>query len=392
MNVTARAGDGRGGRRVMSQVGFLEAVSVVSVQTDRAHYQFDDTEELRQPKQIVLVGYGLNADYKRLASSLAEDRLLRNSSSPLHSGVAVYPDDSRLLMSGDLSSDTTSRAKTSVVVQAMTGRQGPAPHFVVTRKGGLIIGPSIDATTTVIPALSQSAIFVMVESALVMLRSDHESRRYDRLMEAPMPLIQASTLATLINKLLVAVGSTVSRSVITTVSADASGIVYRRADTLPSVPEALFRSPPTLPDTTLRLDYATSTPEPFLRYVDAQGSYDLATQVWEPPNAPPTPTGRVEALTAIAQTDTAGAESVYMGAYATLAAEERALDMARTVRSQIFVQRHRTSVQNSEEAGAQAARVAEAGSGSLLPTEVPANVGPHSYDFTTGLWGDNKAV
>ena len=387
INSTARRGEGGAVRRVLSDVGFLQAVQVTYVNASRNHVHFDDTSERRSISQIVLVAYGLQEDYKRLASQRPEDRLLRHSASPLQSGVEVSPYGSHFVMSGSLGADTASAAKTQRVVRAMTTNQGPAPHFIVTRKGDVIIGPSIDGETTVLPALRETAIFVAVESALLMPKEDHAEKRYSRIFEAPMPLIQSVTLATLVNKLRVAVGATTPAVFAT------PGLSYAWGDTLPSVQRMLFDSEapaPVVPG--VELDYSQTIQRAFFALVEAQGSYDLATQVWLPAGAPPVRSGREEARTAIGQVDTAGAESAYLGAYATIAAEARADDMQAQVRSQMFVSRHRVVHNDADDASASSAHVAEVGASSLLPTEVPTNVGPHTYDFTTGLWGDNKAV
>lgn len=393
LNITARAGSTVPGRRVLSDVGFFEAVQVTYVNPARAHVSYGDADVRRDPTQIVLVGYGLQEDSRRLRSSNPQDRLLRHNASTLRSGVELHPDYPTLVMNGDLRADTSSVAKTQNVVRAMTSNQGPAPHFIVNRRGDLIIGPSIDGVTTVVPALKDSAVFIAVESMLVMTLEDHQARRFDRLIEAPLTPAQASTLLTLINKLLVALSATVPSTFHDVIEAGRAGFGYLRANTLEDVPARLFQqTPPALPVEGLTLNYGASTPATVFTLAAQQGTYDLTTQVWRPPGTPPTRAGRQEARTAIGQVDTAGAESAYMGAYATIAAEERADAMQAQLRSQIFVQRHRVAHNDASNAGAEAARVAEVGSGALLPTEVPVNAGIHAYDFTTGLWGDNKAV
>lgn len=393
LNITARAGATVPGRRVMSDVGFFESVQVTYINPARAHVSYGDQDVRRDPTQIVLIGYGLLDDSRRLRSSNPQDRLVRHNASVLRSGVELHPDVPTLVMSGDLRPDTSSTAKTQNVVRAMTSNQGPAPHFIVTRRGDLIIGPSIDGVTTVVPALKDAAIFIAVESMLVMSLEDHAARRFDRLIEAPLTPTQASTLLTLINKLLVAIGSTVPSTFHDAIEAGRAGFGYLRANALDDVPLRLFQqNPPALPLEGLTLNYDASTPATLFGLAASQGTYDLATQVWRPPGTPPTRAGRQEARTAIGEVDTAGAESAYLGAYATIAAEERSDAMQAQLRSQIFVQRHRVAHNDASTAGAEAARVAEVGAGSLLPTEVPANAGLHAYDFTTGLWGDNKAV
>jgi len=377
----------------MSDVGFLQAIQITYVNVAPTNVTYNDTEERRAIKQIVLVAYGLADDYRRLTSTNPNDRLVRHTASNLRGGVEAYAANNALIQSGDLGADSAAAPKTQKVVRAMTTNQGPSPHFVVTRKGDLIVGPSIDGTTSVVPDFQGSAVFIAVEGALLMPREDHAVRRFDRIFEAPYTLIQATTLATLVNKLLVACGATLPRVFNETLTPSDSGFTHRRADVLPDVLQTNFRTTDwELPIPGVTLDYAKSTPSSFFNLVSAQGPYDLATQIWMPANAPPVRAGREEARTAIGQVDTAAAESAYMGAYATIAAEERADEMQRQVRSQIFVQRHRVAHNDADSASSDAASVSEVGSSALLPTEVPANLGPHTYDFTTGLWGDNKAV
>lgn len=386
VNATARRGDGTP-RRVLSDVGFLQSTQVTFVNTSRMHVTFNDTEERRAIENLVLVGYGLSDDYKRLVSSRPEDRLVRHNASVLRGGVEHHPDDSGLVMNGDLDAQTSDVTKTQKVVRAMTTDAGPAPHFIVTRKGDLIIGPSIDGETTVVSELRAKAVFIAIESMLVMGKADHAARRFDRIFEAPLTGRQAVTLATLVNKLRVALGTTVPRTF------GSPGLSYRRSIAMADVQETLFQTTkPNLALPGVTLDFSFTTQNSFFELVDAQGSYDLATQVWQNPNTPPIRTGRQEARTAIGQVDTAAAESAYMGAYATIAGEERSDDMQRQVRSQMFVSRHRAGHTESTEILTNAGHVAEVGGAALLPEEVPANAGPHTYDFTTGLWGDNKAV
>ena len=393
LNITPRAGSTGPQQRVMSDVGFFESIQVTYVNASRAHVSFGDADARREPTQIVLVGYGLAEDRRRLESTRPEDRLLRHTASALQSGVEVHPDYPSLIMSGDLRVDTSSVAKTQSVVRAMTSNQGPAPHFIVTRRGDLIVGPSIDGVTTVVPSMRESAIFIAIETMLVMSIEDHSVRRFDRMIEPPLTPAQAATVLTLLNKLRVALGSTVPAQVRDAIDAGRPGIGYVRGTALPSVPMRLFQtSPSALPYEGLTMDYSATTPPTLFSLINAQGTYDLATQVWRPPGTPRVRSGRQEARTAIGQVDTAGAESAYLGAYATIAAEERADAMQSQLRSQVFVQRHRVAHNDAGAAGAEAARVAEVGASSLLPTEVPINSNLHAYDFTTGLWGDNKAV
>jgi hypothetical protein len=295
-------------------------------------------------------------------------------------------------MSGALDAETYSAQKTALVVRGLTSTQGPAPHFIVNRRGDIIVGPGIDGETSVLFAYADTGIFIAVESALAIAREDHAARRFDRIVELPLASVQLITLGVLVNKLMTALGSSVPATFYDNLSATAAGFTYGWVDTLEGVSPYNFRQrPKPAPHPALRFDYSTSTgPDFFSSVVLAQGSFNLATDIWRPLAAPRPIAGREEVRAALGSVDTAGAESVYMGNYATLAAGERSSEMQTTQRAQMFVQRMRVSHTGADEAATQAANATETGTSTVLPNEEPANVGPHTYDFATGRWGDNS--
>lgn len=89
----------------------------------------------------------------------------------------------------------------------------------------------------------------------------------------------------------------------------------------------------------------------------------------------------------MAQLNTAGEETALMGNYATVAAGDRSTEMQTVIRSQVFVQRQRVAQQAEETAANQSADAAAASTTNRLPDENVLQTDPHSYDFSTGLWG-----
>jgi hypothetical protein len=121
--------------------------------------------------------------------------------------------------------------------------------------------------------------------------------------------------------------------------------------------------------------------------VAQQGPYELATDIWRPFASPTPASTREEARSAMAQLTTAGEETALMGSYVTVAAGDRSTEMQTVIRRQVFVQRRRVAQQTEENAANQAADAAASTLSTTLPNENVLQTDPHSYDFSTGLWG-----
>lgn len=390
LNVSARAG-ARTPRRLMSDTGFLAECQFSYANAHRSNFSYDDAEDPREIRQIVLVGYGVVSDYNRLISADRAARLVRDVTAAGHGGVSPYPGNPNLLMSGTLDGDTISRAKTRSVIHGMTTTSGPAPHFVISRKGDVVVGPGVDAETTYVPTYADYGVFVALESALVISREDHHNQRYDRIMELPLTAVQLTSLGVLVNKLLVALGPSFPRQFVDGLEPVSRGFTYQwfSQDQVPQLHPWNFQDPqPASVISNSELNYAPTNPTNFFELAASQGTFDLGTQVWRPLAAPTPVAGREDVRQALDSVDTAGEESAQIGNYVTLAAGERSNEMQTVTRSQMFVVRHRVAVGDAEGAAENAATAASAvDSTSGLPTEVPANFEPHTYNFHTGQWG-----
>lgn len=390
LNITARAGNDTTPRRLMSDFGFLRDAQFTYIAAHRANYSVDDTGDQRDIRQIVLYGYGLLSDRRRLTASREANRLVHPAVAGGSAGVSTYPGNEALVMSGGLGPTTASATKQATIIHAATTNTGPAPHFIVNRDGDVTVGPAIDCKTSVFARRSETAIFVALESALVMTRADHAARNYERLLELPFTNKQLIGVAVLVNKLLVALGSSVPRTFSETLAPTDSGFTYVLQDlsSLEGVISPIFKDAPYAPEVPeLAFDYTACTGTGFFALVDAQGSYNLATEVWRPFATPPQTAGREQVRGVMNLPDTVGGASVKQGAYITLAMGDRSVEMQTTARRLMFIQRQRaTQIQAEAIAGQSTVVNAQLDEAQLLNEEV-ANVLPHTYDFATGKWG-----
>lgn len=387
LNVQAFPGQSGPPRRFMSDIGFLSSGGFAYLNPNQANYYYDDTESPRDILQIILVPYGIEADFQRLTSSAPRDRLVHAVGAGT-GGVSPHPEDDRFLMSGTLNARLYSEAKQTAAVRRITSRTGPATHFIVNREGGVSIGPSVDAITSAVPDFSDTAVFVAVESALMILAADHTQRRFDRILEQPLTSPQVVQLAVLLNKLFTAFGSNFPRAFSSSLTPAQAGLRYE----FPTSPQQIaagnfIQTPPTQPVENPRISYAFTTPVNFFNTVAQQGPYELATDIWRPFASPTPASTREEARSAMAQLTTAGEETALMGNYVTVAAGDRSTEMQTVIRRQVFVQRQRVAQQTEENAANQAADAAASTLSTTLPNENVLQTDPHSYDFSTGLWG-----
>lgn len=391
-NIYARPGETRAPRRLMSDVGFLSSRQYVYLNANQRNFYYNDDEGPRDILQIIIVGYGAAADYRRLTSSRPSDRLVHQIGAST-GGVAPHPEDDRYLISGALNDAFYSEAKQQAAIQGVTGRQGPSPHFIINRKGDVAVGPSVDASTTVIPDFADSGVFIAIETALMILREDHTQRRFDRILEMPIPPVQYTQLAVMVNKLLVALGSAFPRTFTSNLTAEQAGFSYRLLSAPERVSPANFSATtPVQPVTNPRISYANMTPTVFFNAVREQGPFNLATDIWRPFAEPTPAAGREEVRTAVGQVSTAGEEAALMGNYVTIAAGDRSTEMQTVIRRQVFVQRQRVAQQDAETTSNQAAEAATSSLSNTLPNEQVLQTEPHSYDFTTGEWGTPDPV
>jgi len=376
-NLAVRPGDSVAPRRLISDVGFLADSAFGYVNAHNAHITAPEDDAPRPISHIALVPYGVKTDRDRLRSRRTSDRLVSTRRGDRTApGVCTLPSNPTYVTPAYIDADTYTVGKTDRAVRNMATRlPGPALHALIDRQGGVVIGPAIDFRTMAVPELEATAVFIGLEGALAMPIGEFRARSGQDIFELPYTGVQLIALATLVNKLLTA---------------------------LPGVPRVFSRSNPGINvfgpsnfssgrwrDSSISpFQYDATDDAPFLALVNAQGSYDLATEIFRPLDAPRAVTGRREVQTAIGRVDTAGARSLIMGAYVDIAAPERSLDMIAQTREQIFAHRRMVSHQDADEAGSSSGH---ATAGEVLNRVQPEtqNVGPHVYNYATGRWGDD---
>lgn len=383
-NVEAQPGSSQAPRRLLSDTGFPSTTQFTYLVPASAHVVRH--EDPRAATRVTICPYGVVEDRARLVSTNETDRRVRTSNASGSTGLRVCPLNDAYLVSAELDDDTYAEAKTVRLVQSITNpRGGPAYHVVINRRGDVIVAAALDDTTRASGDNAEVSIDVAVESALAIRQADHAARQLNELVELPFTTPQLAALAALIGKLAAAYPAITQR--LTPATTSGAGYAYRWPITTPDA------TPRNLTSGAWRahspFNHEDSDAPRIFRIAADRRPFDLTTEVFRSADAPRARTGRAEAQAAVSQADTAGAESVMLGAYAALAGEERATEMQQATRLQVFVQRIAMAHHDAAEAGQAAGQVAEAGS-PAAPSPA-ANVSPHVFDFTTGLWGDGAS-
>lgn len=388
-NLAPRPGASTVAQRLLSDIGFLEGTQFSYLNANAAHVTPPVDDSPRDIRQLVLCAYGLGLDASRFTSRNTTVRTARGPGTP---GLAPFVDLPSVLVSAELDRETYSAQKNDLVRRNMTQRRsGPAYHFLIDRRGGITVGPALDYQTSVVPARSEHGVFIGLEGALGIARAELDAGRTSSAFELPYTSLQVLTLTVLLAKLFTAY-PTIPRAV---------------SDPEDGAVPALLYAAPTLPDGVARrnfsngawiqqesygvdFDYGLTDDAALNAAVTQEGAFDLATEIFRPLQAPPALAARDEVRTAIGTVDTAGAQALFLGAYTSIASPERANDMQAQTRRQIFVERLRVTHNEADDAGAQAAETSEGGSTltPVIPTVV--NADPHTYNYTTGLWGDEE--
>lgn len=328
----------------------------------------------RTIRTLAIHPYGLAVDARLLRSSAPEDAVVWDEGSP--TGVRVYPGVDAWVMPGRLSDDTYDAEKTVTLLAAMTNAAvGPAYHAVIDRRGNVIVGAALDDTTHPAGIATEGVINVALEGALVRRLEGEELR------ELPYRSVQLRALASLVAKLRAAEPD------FATALAAASGVpgIYvawpelGETVALGNFTGGTWRGGP--------FDYTASDDPGFFQLVDLDGVYDLATEVFRPANSPPSNTRRALVAAAISRTDTAGRESVYLGAYTDIAARDRNEEMGAATRREFFVGRARTTHRDGMAGTVRAAEVHATAPTAPAPVQ---NSDPLMFDFSTGFFGDGK--
>lgn len=388
-NVEARPGASQVPARLLGDIGFLERTAFIYGQANAANFVMGLDDEARAVTQIGLLAYGHEEDYRRLTSSALEDRILRTKSGA--TGALLYPDKSgelSLVIPAycDIDREAVSVDKTNLLVQRAGSVQGPAPHVAISRSGDVIVFLSADAVPAIEGGVT-NGFYVAMETCLAIPRVDHNARQFSRVFELPFTEAQLLSLAVLLAKLYTAFPS-IPRLFTRDAGPTVEGLWYRLVPDLGITPANFASVLPQDPAEYFGDVYPTeSSLDAFVR---EQGSFDLGREVWRPSSLGRPTTGRQTARTAIASADTMGERSTLLGAYAAIAADERAEEMQGTLRSQIFIQRRRAAHQDSDAAAEQATTTVQAAD-ALTTTTTPAiNTSSATYDFTTGRWGDGS--
>lgn len=370
-NVSARPGSSTVPARLLSDVGFLTALQFSYVNAHPSHVVPGDPDTPRALARVVCTPYGLAQDLAVLTSGQARDRVVR--SGPGRGGVWAYAQD--VLVSGSVGQDTVQPAKTARAVRSMTqAGNGVAYHTLIDRAGNITIGPNFDASVTAVTN-AQDAIVVGLEGCAGVRRADHAARAPNAVFELPYTPAQLTTLAVLIAKV---------RAVAPSVPATRAGLPYVITE-LPALnfsdggwSGAVF-------------DYTATDITQELALVTQQGAFDPAADVYRP-RGPVRPVAAREAVrTAIGTVDTLGETSVLLGGYVSVAAPERSYEMQSLGRREMFVQRERASHTDADDAGGEASHQEQAATALATPAPTVTGHEPHTFDYTTGLWGDGRA-
>lgn len=383
-NIEAQPGFSQRPRRLFSDTGFPTTSQFSYLVPARTHViRHEDT---RAATRVTIVPYGVIEDRARIVSTDETARRVRTDNNSGTSGLRLCPLNDQYLVSAELNDDTYAEAKTVRLVQAVTNaRGGPAYHVIINRRGDVIVAAALDDTTRAAGPNSEISIDVAIESALAISHEDHTARRLDTLVELPFTTLQVAALVALIGKITAAY-SAITQRVIPADTSDA-GYAYRWPIT---TPDALAKN---LTDGAWQghspFSHEDSDAPGLFQLVRQRRPFDLTTEVFRNADSPPARAGRAEAQVAVTLADTAGAESVMLGAYPALAGGERATEMQNVTRLQVFVQRINVAHHDATATGAAASHV---GAATAPTAPAPAaNVSPHVFDFTTGLWGDGRS-
>jgi hypothetical protein len=337
----------------------------------------------------VIWPYGLSLDLTRFRG---RNRNIRTTRGPGNTGVAAHPDNDSVIISAELDVDTYSAEKNAVVFRNMTTRHsGPAYHFLLDRKGGLSVGPGLDYATSVVPTRSEDSVFIGIEGALGLLREDFVSRVASTYFELPYTAAQIEVLTILFAKLKTALPEIPLRTQNDAV-AGVLALVYEPVEVLPLDKQLNFTNELWKSSTTSSpFEYEATDDSNIENNVEAEGSYDLAREVFRTAEAPRAVAARDAARVAIGQVDTTGRTAVALGAYISVASPERANAMEGQSRRELFFTRQRAAHQAADEAGQHASSTtADSQAISLIRPRV-SNAEPHVYDYDRGVWGDGES-
>lgn len=371
-NLAPSPGSRRVPQRLLSDAGFPRATQFSYVAPAMAHVTRG--EGPRTIRTLAIHPYGLAVDARLLRSTAPEDMVVWDEGSP--TGVRIYPGVDTWVMPGRLLDDTYDVEKTSALLAGMTNAAaGPAYHVIIDRRGNVIIGAALDDVTHPPGVVDEGVVNVALEGALARRLEGEELR------ELPYRSIQLRALAALVAKL---------RAVETDFASElsaASGVAglyvawpeLGETVSLGNFTGGSWRNGP--------FDFTASDDPGFFQLVNLEDPYDLATEVFRPANSPVPSTTRAQVAAAISRTDTAGRTSVYLGAYADIAARDRNAEMSLASRREFFVDRARGAHHDGVAGLVRAAEVHATAPTAEQPVQ---NSDPLMFNFSTGFFGDGK--
>lgn len=386
-NLTPRQGSAGTPPRLLSDIGFQVSVQVSYLNAHPAHVLPPEDEEPRTIRQLVVCAYGLELDRARILSRRNRTVRTRRGS---ETGMAPHPENDAVLVSAGLDARTHSVEKKRVTQTNMTTRgSGPAYHYLIDRLGNISIGPALDYQTAAVPDRSPDGVFIGLEGALGITRANFTSGNVRTYFELPYTDIQIDVLVVLLAKLYTAF-SEIPRPFNNLAGLGTLATLYTAGSVIPENQLLNFSNGAWRQRADRSFDYYRTDNEPLSALIASEGAYNLATDVFRTSEAPRAVAAREEARVAIGQIDTAGRQSLALGAYLSLAAPERSSDMQGQSRRELFVLRERAAHSQAAQTGEQSGGLGR-GSRELRRVEpLVSNFEPHVYDYDRGVWGDGR--
>lgn len=356
LNATAAPGETEG--RWVSETGFPAGAPFAYARGAASNYFPPEGDDPRVIDRVIFIPYGLTRDYERLTGTSAADRLFRTDRAPDATGVAYYPGSTTEVAPAYLNDDTTTELKTASILSRLRREgAGPGYHAVITRSGAVYVCAPLDWRSAAVPG-AETAVCVAVESVAVRDRDGTAVRDADH--TGPQLLAMAVYVAK-VREACPTVPLTIGEGV---------RYVVRNTGTAAAVTvDALVGE----------------RGDSFVARVQDEAPYDLSSDVLI---ATPPPEGsRAEAQAVLGTTNTLGADALLLGAYGSVAAEERSVFTRAPDRVRTFVLRAGRSHEEGD-ADAEGAHAAAASEQLQTPTPRVTNISPHVYDYSTGRWGD----
>ncbi len=355
----------------LSDTGFLLHTGFDYTPASTAHYYPNDPTSPREVRRIIFVAYGGGRDYARLTSSSARDSRVHSARAAGRTGLARWPLADEFVGAADVADTTAVAAKTAAVLTALRDvSSGPAYHAVIARSGTVTITAPLDGIVLAHPQ-GKDAICVAVEAAFVRPRAGGTP------IEAPFTLPQLVSLAAYVAKVRTAY-PTIPLTIGDEDTAGLSYVFLQNEGFLMNSRKNLQETP------TGALSYQDITAEAFLTRIRAEPEYRLSSDIFRP--SPPPENARTQAQSVIGHTDTAGQESLELGAYMDLASADRSDQAQQAGRAALFVRRARHSAQEADASAAQAGTVAQAPQLEAPPVTMTGSEA-WTYNYSTGRWG-----